>query len=367
MRELLRASGYLTVFFPPALLVAGIAIGHEWLACAAVFAVSPFLRALFGDVDEQGSDSWSEQASTVLDLLPVVYALVFPVCLAVTLWLIHGGALQGAGAWVGAGASLWTCFIFATVIGHELVHQRRSGRARLGRAIAGVVGYPVLGHEHMPHHATSGNVADAEWPARDESVWRFAARRVLRVARSAIEYDAVLSQRLGGRWRGGLAEAVAFTAGTWAAFAVAGGLAGALLYGILVVGVWFAMQAITYLQHWGLGDDSVSEAREGQYGWEDGCRLQAWMTLSISFHQAHHHAPSRPYYMATPATGSPRLPAGYVFLLVAALMPPLWRRLMGPALARWKDDPAAQLKPGRRLICIYDSESAAEAHTSDFS
>lgn len=367
MRELVRASGYLTVFVPPALLVAGVASGHAWLACAAVLGIAPFLRAIFGDVDDQRPDDWSELAATWLDRLPVAYALSFPACLALTLWLIHGGAIRGLGAWVAAGASLWACFIFATVIGHELVHQRRAGRRRLGRALGGVVGYPVLGHEHMPHHATSGNVTDAEWPGVDESVWRFAVRRVQRVARSALEYDAALGQRLGGRWRGGLAEACAITAGTWAAFALAGGLAGAVLYGVLIVAVWFAMQAITYLQHWGLGDDSVPEAREGQYAWEDGCRLQGWMTLSISYHQAHHLAPSRPYYMAAPAADSPRLPAGYVILLIASLMPPLWKRLMRPALARWKDSPATQLKPGRRLICFYGAGPTVEAQTRDFS
>lgn len=365
MRELLRASGYLTVFLPPVLLVVGVANGIPWLACVAVFVVAPFLRVAFGDVDEEPPAVWSERAATWLDRLPPAFAVFFPLCVAATLWQIHAGALRSPGAWVGAGLSLWTCFIFATVVGHELVHQRRAARRRLGRALAAVVGYPALGHEHMPHHATSGNVADAEWPRADESVWAFAARRMRRVIRSAIEYDAALGLRLGGRLRGGLAEAVAITAATWAAFAIAAGLAGAVLYGIVVAGVWFAMQAITYLQHWGLGEDSVAEAREGQYAWEDTCQLQAWMTLSISFHQAHHLAPSRPYYLGCPAAGSPRLPAGYVILLIASLVPPLWRRLMRPALERWKSNPAAQLKPGRRLICFYGP--GADAATSDFS
>lgn len=366
MGQVLRASGYLTVFLPPALLVAGLASGYPWLACAAVFAAAPLLRAVFGDVDERRAPEWSERLSTWLDRLPVAFAVFFPICVAGVLWLVHGGALRSSGTWIGAGLSLWTCFIFATVIGHELVHQRRPGRRRLGRALAGLVGYPVLGHEHMPHHATSGNVVDAEWPRVDESVWGFALRRVPRVLRSAFEYDAALGLRLGGWWRGGLVEAVAVTLATWIAFAAAGGLAGAVLYAVLIVGVWFAMQAITYLQHWGLGEDSVPEAREGQYAWEDGCRLQGWMTLSISFHQAHHLAPSRPYYLARPAAGSPRLPAGYVILLFASLVPPVWRRLMSPALAQWQQNPEAQLKPGRRLICFYGSETTSHA-ASDFS
>lgn len=353
MRGWLKASGYLAVFIPPALLCIGIANGAPWLACAGVFAVAPFLRAVFGDVDETDRFDWSERVATWLDRLPVAYAVSFPVFVAFALGQIRDGALKGSLGWIGAGLSFWTCFIFATVIGHELVHQRRAGRRRLGRLLAGLVGYPVLGHEHMPHHATSGNVEDAEWPAVGESVWRFAARRSLRVCRSAAEYHAAIGARLGSWWRGGMVESITATLAAWVAFAVAGGAQGAALYGVLAVAVWFAMQAITYLQHWGLGDDSVPGAREGQYAWEDGCQLQAWLTLSISYHQAHHLAPSRPYYLAGPAVDSPRLPAGYVILLFAALVPPVWRRLMLPALERWKLNPAAQLKPGRRLICFY--------------
>lgn len=45
------------------------------------------------------------------------------------------------------------------------------------------------------------------------------------------------------------------TAGIWVAFGLAGGVYGALLYLLLVMGVPFLMNAITYIQHWGLGDD----------------------------------------------------------------------------------------------------------------
>lgn len=361
MRELLKASGYLAVFVPPVLLNVGIASGLPWLACAGVFVVAPFLRAVFGDVDEADPIEWSERLSTWLDRLPVVFAMTFPLFLGLALALIAGGALTGPVAWVGAGLSFWTCFIFATVIGHELVHQRRPERRRLGRLLAGLVGYPVLGHEHMPHHATSGNVEDAEWPAVNESVWSFAARRTMRVCRSAAEYHTVIGTRLGSWWRGGLVEAAAATMAAWGVFGLAGGLPGAVLYAVVAAAVWFAMQAITYLQHWGLGEDSVTGARDGQLAWEDGCKLQAWMTLSISYHQAHHLAPSRPFYLARPAADSPRLPAGYVILLFASLVPPVWRRLMLPALARWKLDPASQPKPGRRLVCFYRAEDAATA------
>jgi alkane 1-monooxygenase len=352
MRELWRASGYLVVFVPPLLLLVGIASDHPWTAFLAMFAGMPFIRGAFGDVDEGAPIEWRERTTTWLDRLPLAYAGCLVLSVVLSLWKIRGGALHRPSDWIGAGFSLWTCYALAFGACHEMVHDRRPLRRRIGRAFAGIVGYPVIAHEHLPHHATSGEVEAAEWPRVDESLWSFVARRMLHVIGSAIEYNTTLGLRRGSILRGGLFEALFFTLVSWISFSILCGIPGALLYAAVVVGVWFAMQAFTYLQHWGLGVDSVPNAREGQFAWEDTCRLQAWLTFHIPFHQAHHYAPSRPYYWLMPVKGSARLPGGYVLMFYAAMIPALWQRLMRPALARWRSDPAAQRAPGRRLICV---------------
>ena len=214
------------------------------------------------------------------------------------------------------------------------------------------MGYPVLEHEHRAHHATSGAVRVPEWPGVGESVWRFSARRMLHVLRTAWDGNAAAAQRAGRLYRGGLPTALASMAATAAAFGVALGWAGVLFYLSVSLGVLWAIQAITYVQHWGLGRDSLPAAASGSFGWEDGCRLQRWLTLSISYHQAHHHGTAVPYYRQTIEPGSPRMPGGYVVLLFASLVPPVWRALMMPALQAWKLNPHAQQAAGRRLFCI---------------
>ena len=49
------------------------------------------------------------------------------------------------------------------------------------------------------------------------------------------------------------------------AFAWVAGLAGLALYLCVAAGVHFGVQAITYLQHWGLGVDSVEGAAHVAY------------------------------------------------------------------------------------------------------
>ena len=130
-----------------------------------------------------------------------------------------------------------------------------------------------------------------------------------------------------------------------------GGRSGLLLYVALIGLMLFGMQLMTYIQHWGLGGQREL-GNEHVYGWEDGCRLQGWLTLNLSFHDAHHQMPSLPFYRLSLSEGSPRLPAGYVVMMGAALVPSLWRRLMEPALHHWMTNPYRPIAPGRRLICI---------------
>jgi len=350
LRELGRASGFLFILLPPLLLAAGLALGIPGLAFVALFFVAPLLRVVFGDAGDE-APAWRETVATALELLPQLFAIVFAAAIGFVIWRLSKSAMSG-GQWVWLGLSVWATAIFASCPAHELAHRRSLGSRFVGRLLAGVLGYPLLEHEHRAHHAKSGDVDNAEWPRVDENVWAFTARRSVRVVQSAWEGNVTAAQRRGHRFAGDLPVSVAAMLATWLAFAVAGGAAGAWLYAAVVAGVFWTMQAITYVQHWGLGVDNVSDAEHGHHGWEDRCRLQVWLTLSISFHQAHHQTTATPFYRQTPMPGSPRMPAGYVVLLFASLVPPVWRALMLPVLQKWKQEPLTQQTAGRRLICL---------------
>jgi alkane 1-monooxygenase len=348
--ELRHASGYLLIFAPPALLAVSMWVHMPLLAFVGLIIVAPFCRAIFGDASDRQLE-WTEGAAKALELLPMLAACAFFAALVYTQWMLWRSPLR-IGELVEIGFSLWATCVFTSCVAHELVHRKTPVSRALGRLFSGALGYPLLEHEHRAHHAETGLVAAAEWPAVDESLWRFTARRSRRVLRTAWEGDTVAAARHGNRLAGGLPLALSATAATAAGFWLAAGLSGLMLYAIVVLAVAWAVQAITYLQHWGLGDGSAADAGAGAYGWEDRCQLQAWLTLSISYHQAHHHQAAAPYYRLQPRIGSPRQPGGYVVLLFASMVPPLWRALMLPALQQWRDAPEAQRSAGRGLFCF---------------
>lgn len=352
-KQWMAAAGYLSIFLVPTLFLTGSAIDRPWLAFGVVIVVFPLARVVFGALPAAGAPEWRESVATALDGLPVAFAVFLPV--AVLCGLEHSAEAigVGAGATVGTALSLWMTLLFGTCVAHELIHRRDGRQAVLGFALAGFCGYPALGMEHLAHHARPGDTRLAEYPLRSESLWRFTGRRLMRVGRDLFGPGAaVWNPRVQLPNPVRTRVALLATTLTLAAFWLLAGAAGALLYLLVCGAVAFGIQLITYIQHWGLGDDSIPDRIGYGRGWEEDCRFQAWVTLSISLHDQHHRDSRRPLYRLDLSPDSPRLPAGYVLLMFASMVPSVWHRLMQPRLARWILVPERPLSAGRRITCF---------------
>lgn len=346
------AAGYGAMFILPALLAFSAVQDVPLLAFAVAILLFPLARSVFGVCHPGGSPHWDAWLTFILDRLPLVYLVALSAALGALLIRLRAAPPSPSEiiAWA---LSLWTTLVFGTCVAHVLVHRPSRWDRLMGHILAGFTGYPILGYEHLRHHRLIGNTSAAEWPRRNESVWRFAIRRLSRIGRETLGAE-------GLAWRGNAAsptvrgQRVALVAALVSVilFGVAAGSAGIAVFVLAALLVAFTMQLITYLQHWGLGDDSFPDARDHEWGWEDDCRFQAWITLGLSLHQAHHDAPGQPYFRLGLSTGAPRLPAGYVILMFASFVPPLWRQVMEPARTYWLNHPMTPLSSGRSVACI---------------
>lgn len=352
-RQWTQAAGFLAIFLMPTLFLVGAILERTWLAFGVVALLFPLARTVFGAVPPSAGIEWREGPATFLDRLPLVFVPVLVVCVIAGLAAAEPALRSSPGAAVGLGFSLWMTLLLATCPAHELIHRRDRHQAMLGYVLAGICGYPALGMEHLAHHARPGDTSRPEYPLKAESVWQFAARRLGRICAESFGPGApVWNPRASMTSLVRMRVAMGATVATLAGFAAIAGWQGAVLYLFMMVGVAFGVQLITYLQHWGLGDDNIPERIAFGRGWEEDCQFQAWITLKISLHDEHHRNSRRPYYQLELAPDSPRLPAGYVLLMFAALVPPIWRRMMEPALAHWLAKPASPLSAGRRLTCF---------------
>lgn len=357
--EVVRGWGYALVVLPPLLVMASAWTEWSWLAIAVLFVAAPLARTFLGDAPETQPE-WSEAATGFLEAVPVVAAVTI---IAATLALPL--ALQGHRSplsWAGLFLGVWASWLFGTCVAHALAHQRDPGRRTLANIASATIGYPLLATEHRQHHRYGDSYARSECPRPAENVWQFSLRRLPEAFRHAIELHQESFARTGSR----LADGLLLSASVWVAllayYVFFAGVAGMLVFVGASIGVAWGMQAITYIQHWGLGAEAGdSVLGDKVYAWEDRCQIQEWLTLGICYHQAHHTKESLPYYRLQPEAGSPRQPGGYVVLLVAAMIPPIWRKLVAPALEAWRRSPDATDSPGHRLFCLVDLRSFAAA------
>lgn len=339
--------GYGLVLLAPLLLALSAWQDAPWAVAGVVMLGFPLARWAFGAVRPGSAPAWTAAQVRLLEAWPLLHAAILPAALAVLLWRLGMSEVQASDA-LGWLLGLWLVMVFGTCVAHALLHDSQRGRRNLGHALAGLCGYPLLGAEHARHHRLSGSTAAAEAARTDESLWGYAWRRQVQVLRLALGREGLI--RASPRVRGPLIGAMASTLLAASAFGIFGGSHALAIYVLASVLVAFGVQAVTYLQHWGLGDDAFAQTAR-DLAWEDDCRFQAWVTLNLSLHQSHHHDVARPYYRTGLLRQAPRPPAGYLVLLALALAPPVWKAAMLPAVARWRSQPGRPPSSGRALVC----------------
>jgi len=239
------------------------------------------------------------------------------------------------------GAILTTGWI-ATIVGvpafHELFHRRNPFLRKLGlclqvmymdatREIAHVVG----------HHIEVDTSRDSDTARRGESLYFFGLKAMRGSFLMSLKMESDGLEKKGkGRWSSGhrvwraLAgliafEGIMFMFGGWAGVA-------ACFVGLLLAR--FLLETFNYFQHYGQVR-VIGSSIEKRHVWNHLGMLSRAMTFEITNHADHHLNPYLAYYELKPDKDAVVLPN--VFLcFMAALVPPLWHRLIiMPALKEW--------------------------------
>ena len=95
---------------------------------------------------------------------------------------------------------------------------------------------------------------------------------------------------------------------------------------------WFTLMLNDYLQHYGLLRELLPNGRREPAGpahsWNTDTPLCNLLVLNVQRHSHHHERPMVAYHELRDMPDTPRLPTGYFGMMVVALIPPLWFRLM---------------------------------------
>lgn len=260
-------------------------------------------------------------------------------------WSLLGGALA-LGLFIGAAG---------TNVAHELVHRTDSPvSVFVGRQLLALSWDTAFAIEHVHgHHRTVGTKDDPATSRRDETVYAFVWRSTLGQNRSALAFERARLARKGLPF---LSLHNRFLTGQVASLVVtilAGVIAGPL--GVLVFLVCAAqgkayLELVNYIEHYGLVREPGARI-EGRHSWNCARLVSSALLYNLPRHSNHHRFARTPFWKLEVEPDAPTTPYGYKVMILIALAPPLWRRLMHPRLADWDRCLAS---PGERALLARD-------------
>jgi alkane 1-monooxygenase len=177
------------------------------------------------------------------------------------------------------------------------------------------------------------------------SAWRFEARRLRRRGKSVLS------------WHNRNVHAWSFSVVLWGAALAFGawqGSIGELVLFLLVSAVvgFTLLEAVNYVEHYGLRRRKDATGRYERvrpvHSWNNNHVVTNLLLYQLQRHSDHHENPNRRFVALRHVDEAPQLPAGYAAMILVALIPPLWRRVMDPRLAAHYagDLSLANVRPG---------------------
>jgi alkane 1-monooxygenase len=324
-------------------------VGLFWLTGPlVVFGIFPVLDLLIGTDSENPPDSviaWLEQDRyyrwCTYAFLPLQFA-----SLALACWLWSSGELN---VWEALALALTVGMVAGIAINtaHELGHKRARTEKRLSKVALAQSGYGHFFIEHnRGHHVRVATPEDPASARLGESFWRFLPRTVSGSVRSAVELERARLKRLEKGFfsvHNDVLSAWALTFVLFGALTVAFGIE-VLPYLLLQAIVGFCLlEVVNYLEHYGLlrarREDGRYERCRPEHSWNSNNVASNVLLYHLQRHSDHHANPTRRYQALRHEEEAPQLPTGYAGMILLALVPPAWRRVMDPkVLAHYGGD-----------------------------
>jgi alkane 1-monooxygenase len=229
---------------------------------------------------------------------------------------------------------------------HELLHQKPKWERALGDILLASVLYGHFRSEHLlVHHRYVATPRDPVTARYGEGFYRFFIRVLHQSFRSALRAEkAMLARRnlpathaSNPFWRY-LALQAAFVA----LAASIGGWWGVFLFATQAFWAVFQLELVNYVEHYGLTRKHLGEGKyehvKPRHSWNAAHRASNWLLINLQRHSDHHYKPDRRFPLLQNYTEdeAPQLPYGYPLMTMAALVPPLWRRIMNPRVKDWR-------------------------------
>ncbi len=330
-------------------VVGGMTLGGWWTLLPPLAAWGSFslLDALLGQTEDNAETGMPDGALVWYRLVTLVWApLQFAVLFGAIVYVptaAHLGTAEKLAVFFGIGILSGTIGINYS---HELMHQKSKAERWLGDTLLAMVLYSHFRSEHLRvHHLWVATPADPVTARYNEGFHRFFPRVLVQCRRSAWAAETALLARKGLTWRDRSNPYWRYWAlqGGMIALALAlGGIQGLSLFlWQAFVAVW-QLELVNYIEHYGLTRRHLGGGKYEhvlpRHSWNASHKASNWLLINLQRHSDHHYKPDRrfPLLQTYGEADAPQLPHGYPLMTLAAMVPPLWKRIMNPRVRDWR-------------------------------
>lgn len=348
-----RVTPFYMVFLLPVMLVLGVELGGPWTLAPLLFSF--VLIPVLDGVLEQNRHNGVE-AEGHAPRFDVPLALWVPVQVGTTvyvLWRLTRGDLSGLELAAGTVSLGVVNGAGGINIGHELMHRANVWYRAGAEVLMATVSYTHFCVEHvLGHHRAVATPEDPATSRVGESFYRFYPRTVVGGLRSAwnIETERCLRKKVPAfsladrRSRYLLTLAV-----TYGAIYLTMGSLSLTLFIAQGIVAFSLLEATNYIEHYGLVRERLANGRyervRPEHSWNSAHRVSNYYLFNLARHSDHHYLASREYDRLRHHEGAPQLPTGYPAMLLLALVPPVWFKVMDPRVEAWRSrGPAPSVK-----------------------
>ena len=318
-----------------------------WLTPAVVFVVIPVLEQFIGrDSDNIDEETQFEDLSgqAYYRWLIILCAPLYCLTLVVSAWVFSTQVedLLAQAGWLFSMGT--TGAVIAINVGHELIHKNTKLERFAGGCLLAMVCYAGFKVEHVRgHHVWVSTPNDPSSSKFGQTLYHFWPRAVWHNTMNAWQLE---NQRLRRRklslWRNELIGWYSLSAFLGIGMFLVWGFPALVFFLIQSVIAFGFLEVINYIEHYGLArqqqDNGRYEKTNVTHSWNSNFLLTNVLLFQLQRHSDHHAFPQRRYQVLRHHDESPQLPAGYATMILIALVPPLWFRVMNPRVQRYYRD-----------------------------
>jgi alkane 1-monooxygenase len=236
------------------------------------------------------------------------------------------------------------CGTFGINVGHELGHRKPIFEQFLAKSLLLTSLYTHFFIEHNKgHHAHVATEEDPSSAILGQSIYSFWPQTVFGTYVKAwkINLDELKKKGLG--FLNTQNEMLLFTLAQVILMVLIGYFFGyyTLLYFLLSATIGaLLLETVNYIEHYGLlrtrNPNGNYERVLPKHSWNSNHLLGRLMLFELSRHSDHHYLASRKYQVLRHHDDAPQMPTGYPGMIVLALFPPIWFRVMNRQLKKYE-------------------------------